>query len=130
MGTFFERTIHLSQEVGPGYITAHCEVNQPYAQDQHETLRYFHDDGQARYLGGPLFENALRLVNDLAGRILTPTGSNVHDGMVDIAEWMARQVLIHAPKETGRLSESGHPYVTSMGMVTYDRPAIAPRERD
>jgi hypothetical protein len=130
MGTFDERIAHLSREVGVGYLVAKCEVDQPYAQDQHETLTYRHNDGRARYLGGPLFENSFGLLEDLADRVLTPTGSDVRDGMIDVAEWMAKAVLLNAPKDTGRLSESGHPTVDDNGVVIYDRPPIAPRERD
>ena len=129
MGTFDERVAHLGREVGVGHIVAKCQVNQPYAQDQHETITYRHTNGRARYLGGPLFENAIRLVEELSDKVLTPTGSDVKGGMIDVAEWMAQQVAINAPKETGRLSESAHPSVHDNGLVIYDRPPIAPRER-
>lgn len=130
MGTFDERVTHLSREVGVGFLVANCEVDQPYAQNQHETLSFRHTNGRARYLGGPLFENAMRLVNGIADRVLTPTGSDVQGAMIDVAEWMAEAVMLNAPKDTGRLSESGHPSVKDNGFTIYDRPPIAPRERD
>jgi hypothetical protein len=39
MGTFLARIDHLSEEVGSGQLVARCEVDQPYAQDQHENLK-------------------------------------------------------------------------------------------
>lgn len=129
MGTFDERIAHLDREVGVGTIVAKCEVDQPYAQIQHQNVNYRHNDGRAFYLGGPLFESSLSLVQGLSSRAITPTGSDIRAGMIDVAEWMAEQVFLNAPKDTGRLSESGHPTVRDNGLVIYDRPPIAPRER-
>jgi hypothetical protein len=130
MGTFDERMDHLSEEVGTGSLRARCEVNQPYAQDQHETLHYRHNDGRARYLGGPLFENQSDLLDILARNAITPMGSNIQGGIIDVAEMLATYVLTNAPKLTGQLSTSAHPTATDNGMLIYDRPPISPRERD
>lgn len=133
MGTFDERMGHLMDEVGMGYLRAKCEVNQPYAQNQHESRWFKHNDGRAGYLGDPLMENASRLVEGLARDAISPTGSGLKSGMVDVAEEMARFVFENAPFDeadpsTFHLKLSPHPTVTDNGMVIYDRPPIAPRE--
>jgi len=129
MGTFLARIDHLSEEVGTGILTARCEVDQPYAQDQHENLTYRHRIGQARYLGGPLLANAASLVEKLSSRAITPQGSDLKGAMIDIAEEMSGYVATYAPVLTGALRTSGHPEVTDNGMKIYDRPPISARER-
>lgn len=127
---FIRRTRMLEAEVGVGEIVARCTVDQPYAQDQHETLHYKHySGGQAKYLGGPLMQNALDLAREIARNAITATGSDIHGTMIQIAEQMAGYVAINAPIDTGRLRESGAPDVRDNGFTIYSRPAIAPRER-
>lgn len=129
--TFFERIDHLSREVGTGHITARCEVNQPYAQNQHQSVWFKHPHGgRAFYLGGPLLENAYGLLSSIARGAITPGGSLLSMRMIEVAEWMARAVLENAPVETGQLRLSGHPSVESHGSIVYDRPPVAPREAD
>ena len=129
--TFFRRIDHLSEAVGTGSIKAGCTVNQPYAQNQHQSLHFQHPHGgRSLYLGGPLMENAFVLLADLAREIITPTGSNIDRGMIDVAETMARYVLENAPVETGQLRTSGNPWVEDNGVRIYDRPSISPREPD
>lgn len=131
MDSFDRRIDELSRAVGIGPITAGCEVNQPYAQNQHQTDRFRHPHGgRSHYLGGPLREHALELIEEVAQGVITPHGSDVNKKMIDVAETLARYVLVNAPKETGRLSLSGHPWVKSAGIPIYDRPPIAPREVD
>jgi hypothetical protein len=129
--TFNRKIDELIREVGTGRITARCEVNQPYAQNQHQSVWFNHPHGgRSMYLGGPLLENALDLVASIARSVLTPSGPMIRLRMIEIAETLARYVLENAPKETGQLSLSGHPSVTDNGVVIYDRPSIAPREPD
>lgn len=128
---FDERIDSLIRSVGVGNITAGVEVNQPYAQNQHQSLHFKHPHGgRSLYLGGPLLENAFGLVEELARGAITPFGSMIQERMVDIAETMAKYVLLNAPKETGQLSLSASPWVKSNGVVTYSRPPLAPREPD
>jgi hypothetical protein len=124
---FDRRMAHLEREVGWGKITAKCVVNQPYAQNQHQTDHFRHTNGRSHYLGGPLLEHAFELIEGLARAAITPLGTDIHGEMVDIAETMSRYVWENAPKDTGRLSMSGHPSVSDNGRLIYDRPAIAPR---
>ena len=129
MGTFLVRIDHLSESVGTGSLSAKCTVDQPYAQDQHENLTYRHRVGRARYLGGPLLENQAGLMEKLALKAITPTGSDLHSAMIDIAEEMAAWVQENAPLLTGALKTSGHPEVYDNGSKIYDRPPISARER-
>lgn len=125
--SFDERMAHLSREVGTGTLTARCEVDQDYAQDQHETP-YRHRVGAYNYLRGPFLAAGLELIESLAPHAVTPEGSSLVDGMSDIAEKMSGYVLENAPKDTGKLSTSGHPTVIDNGVIVYDRPPISPRE--
>lgn len=128
--TFNRKIDELARRVGPGYITAKCVVDQPYAQNQHQSVWFKHTNGRAFYLGAPLLENSLDLVASIARSVLTPSGPMIRLRMIEIAEALARYVLENAPKETGQLSLSGHPSVTDNGVIIYDRPPITPRELD
>lgn len=128
-GSFDERIKYLEEVVGEGNITSGVDVDQPYAQDQHETP-YRHRIGQMKYLGEPLLANAGELMGIIAHNVLTEDGSNLADGMQQVADRMAGFVEDNAPKDTGRLRESASPYVMDGLLETYRRPAIAPREED
>ena len=131
VSTFFQRIDSLSDSVGTGHIVAGCTVNQPYAQNQHQSVWFRHPHGgRALYLGGPLYENAFLLIEELARGAITPFGSMIDRRMIDIAETLARYVLENAPRETGLLATSGNPWVKDKGALIYDRPAISPRELD
>lgn len=126
-GSFDERTDYLLEAVGEGYLTAKCTVDQPYAQDQHENLKYVHPNGQAKFLEEPLMKNAFELVAGVARAAITPDGSNLVDEMEEVAEKMAGYVLRYAPKDTLMLAESGHPTVEDNGTHVYNRFPGEPR---
>jgi hypothetical protein len=128
-GSFDERIRFLEDAVGDGNITAGVDVDQPYAQDQHETP-YRHRKGQMKYLSEPLFANIGPLMSKIANEVITEEGSNLSSAMRDTADEMAEYVADNAPVDTGRLSESASPYVREGLTETYRRPAIAPREED
>lgn len=130
MLSFEQRIDELMRSVGTGHITAGCKVDQPYAQNQHQTDSFHHTNGRSHYLGGPLLEHAFELVGEIARSAVTPFGSLISRRMIDTAEWMARAVLENAPKDTGQLSLSGNPWVKDKGVLIYDRPPLAPREPD
>lgn len=137
MRPFQERIDELSRSVGTGHITAGCKVNQPYAQNQHQTDHFHHDDGRSHYLGGPLLEHSFELVESIAREVITPFGSNIDRRMIDVAEEMAGYVLKNAPQSPiddpggpGVLALSGNPWVKSNGVLIYDRPPLSPREPD
>lgn len=129
---FIERTLYLQSQVGHGDITAGCTVDQPYAQDQHETMHYKHPrGGRARYLGGPLLENNFENMEYIARHVITPTGSDLEDAMIEIAETMAYDYVgEEAPVLTTALRRSGSPWVRNNGVETFYRPPAAARERD
>lgn len=120
---------HLAREVGHGHITAICRVDQPYAHRQHEELTWKHPHGgRAKYLEGPLFENAEELVHKIAGSLLTETGSHLREVMIEVAEKLSTYVEENAPVLTGELKNSGHPFVEDEEFGTiYDRPPRVPR---
>lgn len=129
--TFYERIDHLSDSVGTGEIVAGCTVNQPYAQNQHQSVWFEHPHGgRALYLGGPLFEDQAFLLREIATGVVTAYGSSLKERMIYIAETLARYVAVNAPVETGQLRLSGNPWVEDKGVRIYDRPALAPREAD
>ena len=129
---FVDRTLFLESEVGHGDIVAGCTVDQPYAQDQHETLDYEHPrGGRARYLGGPLLEHNLENMEYIARHVIVPLGSDLEDAMIEIAETMAYDYVgEEAPVLTTALRRSGSPWVHSNGAEVFYRPPAAPRERD
>lgn len=127
--SFQERTRLLMDQVGHGDITAGCLVDQPYAQDQHETLDYAHTHGGGPfYLGGPLFSHSVELIAELAPKVITKEGSNVQEGMIHIADTMAGYVRDNAPVLSSRLRHSAEPWVKDNGHEIYRRPSSAPRE--
>jgi hypothetical protein len=129
--TFYRRIDRLSDSVGSGKIVAGCTVNQPYAQNQHQSVWFRHPHGgRALYLGAPLMENAYLLVGEIARSAITPFGSLLDQRMIDAAETLSRYVLENAPVETGLLRTSGNPWVKDNNVVVYDRPPISPREAD
>lgn len=129
---FIRRTMHLDREVGDGEIVAGCLVDQPYAQRQHETMSYQHPrGGRAKYLGGPLLEQAFDTVEEIARNVITEEGSDLKGAMKDFADKMADEyVAIEAPVWKTPLRNSGEPWVKDGGMETYRRPSRAPREPD
>lgn len=128
----FVRNIdRLANEVGTGRIVAGCDVDQIYAQNQHENLSFNHTSGTAHYLGGPLLTNAQALVAKIARSILDESGSHLSRGMRDVAEDMAGYVHKFAPKDPDIgdvLANSGSPWVRDNGVEVYRRPPVAPRE--
>lgn len=129
--TFFSRIDRLQNSVGSGKLVAGCTVNQPYAQNQHQSVWFKHPQGgRALYLGGPLMENAFQLLEEIARGAITPFGSTLDQRMIDVAEKMSDYVFENAPLETGVLATSGNPWVSDKGVRIYERPPISPREVD
>jgi hypothetical protein len=125
--TFDERMRYLGEQVGDGKLVMGCGVDQIYAQNQHETESFKHTSGRSHYLGAPLLENAFVLMEKLARNTITEHGSNLTDAAKDVAQDMADFVRVNAPKDTGRLSESGAPFVDSEGMRIWEKAPSAPR---
>lgn len=132
MFDFDTRMRFLAEQVGSRRITAGCEVNQPYAQNQHENMSFNHTSGRDHYLGGPLMENAFNFMDGMARAAITEAGSRIQDEMKDISEDLAHFVFTNAPRDPDIgdvLANSGSPFVIDDGLETYRRPPIAPRRR-
>lgn len=130
---FVERTHFLESEVGDGGITAGCLVDQPYAQDQHETFYQHPRGGRMNYLGGPLMENATDLVQHVANNVITEYGSDLHDAMKDVAREMAYEYVLNEaplgpPIDEYILRLSGSPYLIEDGVETWRVPAVSDRD--
>jgi hypothetical protein len=129
-GDFDERMAYLEEQVGHGDITAGCDVDQAYAQNQHENRTFHHNVGRSHYLGDPLMANAFNFVDGMARAVITEEGSRIRDEMQDIAEDMAQFVFRNAPRDPDIgdvLANSGSPFVEDDGIETYRRPPVAPR---
>lgn len=130
---FFERIDYLDDQVGNGNIIAGCDVDQVYAQNQHQNLRFHHTVGRAHYLGGPLMENATKLMQKIANSVIDESGSHLRRGMISVAEDMAGFVRDNAPRDPDIgdvLANSGAPWVTDRGQAVYKRPPVQPREAE
>jgi hypothetical protein len=128
VSTFTQRIEDLRRQVGTGHISAHCVVDQAYAQNQHQTVTFVHrHGGRAFYLGAPLMENWMILMWRIAEKCITATGSEVEGAMIETAEWMAQAVFENAPRKIAELATSGHPFVLRNGSPVYDRPPVSPR---
>lgn len=120
-----ERTEQLLLEVGDGDLEGRVVVDQPYAQDQHETLSYKHvEGGKARYLGDPLFASSPRMMERLAANVLH---GSLTRAMAENMEDLVGDVFQEAPFEFGDLKASGHPIVKNNGVQVYDRPPLMHR---
>jgi len=52
-----------------GDLTAYVSYDTVYAARQHEELDWYHDEGQAKYLEGPLTENESKYQEAIANRL-------------------------------------------------------------
>ncbi len=122
-GTFIDRTDMLAAQVGAGPLVGKVEVNQVYAQNQHESTEFNHPDGgKDHFLRDPLFERSMQYGEKLAHSLITENGSDIVQGMIDVVEDLSLQVFVQAPVEFGDRKASGHPTVTDDGQIVYDRP--------
>jgi hypothetical protein len=119
--TFDQRMSDLAERVGDGALTGTVEVDQVYARYQHEGLDLKHPGGgRAKYLEQPLYDRHRDYLQRLADDVLG--AGFLTDAMVDNMESLSLEVYDNAPWEFHDLRASGHPKVTSGGMVLYDRP--------
>lgn len=125
MSTFGDRMAELSEKVGRGKLTGSVEVDQVYAQYQHEGLDLKHPNGgQAKYLGEPLFANTDRYMERLTEAVLD---GDLDQAMIQNVEHLSGEVEKKAPVDIGNLRESGHPVVVSDGVTVYDRAPVQRR---
>jgi hypothetical protein len=116
----------VRSQVGQGNLRGRLIVDQPYAQVQHEDVSLHHPrGGQAKFLETPLLAEATRYVQHLADHVIS---GDPEKAMQDNVEDLSGQVQKHAPVDSGRLRESGHPIVVSNRSTVYDRPPVQARE--
>lgn len=128
---FIRRIDLLDEQVGQGNIVAGCDVDQIYAQNQHQNTTFRHTVGRSHFLGAPLLNNSTALMQAIARSVIDESGSHLTRGMVDTAEKMAGYVRDNAPRDPDIgdvLANSGSPWVTDNGREVYRRPPIQPRE--
>lgn len=102
-------------------------VDQPYAQDQHETMFYKHaSGGRAKYLEGPLFENLNNWMQGFADSLLK-AGREADAEWADVGRKLVRRVAIDAPFDFGDLRNSAALYVKAGAKVIVNEPAKQPR---
>ena len=128
--SFFEGIEALKERVGQGDLVGKVEVDQHYAQHQHETFGYLHiRGGGPHYLRNPLLDNAARYVSDLADNVLEgDLAESMAESMEDLQDHLDPAAPIDAEPNPIKLRQSGHPTVTDDGTIVYDRPQLHPRE--
>lgn len=110
----------LEQKVGQTTLVGKVVVNQPYAQHQHENLRFRHrSGGRAKYLAKPLMQSRNRYLQGLAGAVLE---GRLEAEMAQVVEDLSAAVYANAPLEFGDLKASAHPTVHAGSTKKYDRP--------
>ena len=130
---FVKRIDSLAEQVGQGNVVAGCDVDQIYAQNQHQNMTFRHTVGRSHYLGAPLLENSTALMQEIALSVIDESGSHLRRGMIDTAEKMAGFVQKNAPRDPDIgdvLANSGSPWVTDNGREVYRRPPVQPREAE
>jgi hypothetical protein len=122
-GDFEERMAHLIDSCGVGLLQAEVIVDQIYAK--YQELRddlVLHGGGQHHYTRDSLYEQTPRIMETIAARLVTPTGSDIKAAVADVAEMLATGVWERAPLEFGDLKASGAPHAYDNGAEYYSRP--------
>ena len=110
---------------GASKVKATVVVNQPYAQDQHETLYYKHPrGGQAKYLETPLMSMHSNWLQSFANRLLR---GHVEDEWAKVGRSLKNEVPKTAPVEFGDLRQSAALTVKAGGSIIVEEPAAQPR---
>lgn len=117
----------LIDRTGGGKIKATVTVDQPYAQDQHETLFYKHaSGGQAKFLEQPLFQKHQKWLQEFANRLLV-RGANTGQEWAKVGRSLKNEVPRTAPIDFGDLRQSAGLVVREGSSVVVDEPPAQPR---
>lgn len=117
----------LIDRTGGGKVRATVVVNQPYAQDQHETLYYRHPrGGRAKYLEGPLFESHPKWLQSFANDLLK-RGHDAESDWASVGRKLKNAVPKNAPVEFGDLRQSAALTVKVGGRVVVHEAPIQDR---
>ena len=118
----------LQAHVGTGKVQIRVRIDQPYAQDQHETMWYRHPrGGRAKYLEGPLFENHRDYLGDVAAQVLRVRGMSVNDRMVRVGRKLVGDAAVNTPVEFGDLKASGALKVLQGNAIFHEDPPLQRR---
>ncbi|UTN91850.1 hypothetical protein SEA_STUFF_19 [Streptomyces phage Stuff] len=124
-GDFLARMDELIEEHDGGDLVGSVVVDQVYAKYQHERMDLKHPNGgQAKFLSGPLLNDAPKYLQKLAGAVLHGSLTNA---MAECMESLSLSVWEKAPRDFWDLRQSGNPRVLKGGAEVYNRPAIVPR---
>lgn len=116
----------LIRRTGGRDVQATVLVDQPYAQDQHETLYYRHPrGGRAKYLEAPLMESHRGWIQDFASDLLY--GADAARGWGGVGRELRDAVGKNAPVEFGDLKQSAGLLVRDGTTVVVNEPA--PQQR-
>lgn len=113
----------LLDRTGGAKVKATVTVNQPYAQDQHETMYYRHPRGGGpKYLESPLMARHPGWIQDFANDLLKP-GTDAARRWGGVGRALVRELPKTAPVEFGDLRNSGALTVKEGGSVIINEPA-------
>lgn len=123
--------------LGEGEIKARVEVKQPYAIPQERgfwesgplaghKIRNHPGGGMTHAMTESVIPFADAYMAEIGSRLITSSGSQVHDGFKQVAESIARHYSEFAPIESGVLRGSTHPQVIENGAVTWEMPPVVP----
>jgi hypothetical protein len=117
----------LIERTGGPTIKATVTVNQPYAQDQHETLFYRHPrGGKAKYLESPLFEGYYEWIQRFADNLLE-RNTTAEREWSKVGRALKDEVPQHAPVEFGDLRQSAALTVKVGSKVVVEEPPMQGR---
>jgi len=110
----------VQEKIGEGVLQGKVEVDQVYAQNQHESTWFRHPHGgQAKYLETPLYGNAPKYLQHLAdGALKEGLVNAMKDNVEDLA---TNELGTYAPVEHGYLRDSGRAIVTDNGAEVYNK---------
>lgn len=112
----------INRTTGPT-VKATVTVDQPYAQNQHETLWFKHPrGGRAKYLEGPLFENHRQWIQGFADRLLRARLDATRLWGDECGVPLKNAVAKNAPVEFGDLKRSAGLVVREGSSVVRDEP--------
>lgn len=117
----------LIERTGGPKIKATITVDQPYAQDQHETLHYKHPrGGRAKYLEGPLMEGNAERLQHFADNLLDEDTTAERE-WAKVGRDVQDAVSQNAPVEFNDLRQSAGLVVRTGSKIVADEPALQGR---
>jgi hypothetical protein len=117
----------LIDRTGGPAVKATVTVDQPYAQDQHETMFYRHPrGGKAKYLEEPLFSGYYEWIQRFADNLLDEDTTAERE-WGKVGRSLKNEVPLNAPVEFNDLRQSASLLVKAGATVVVNEPAIQGR---